>query len=115
MSGGWGSGAGAIAGPPGPTGPAGGGFVAVTTAADYTAATGQFVIVDASGGPVTVTLPAITEDGLTVKVAKGDNSVNEVTVAVDAAPETIVGAATYKLAVQYHSVLVVSDASNWFI
>lgn len=55
-----------------------------TKTANYTASVGEMVMVDASGGPVTVTLPVIAANGQRVAVKKIDTSANIVTVAAGA-------------------------------
>jgi len=73
------------------------------------------VLVDASGGAVTITLP--TASGITGRIytiKKTDSSANTVTVDGDGA-ETIDGAATHILRRQYNRVTVQSDSSNWMI
>jgi hypothetical protein len=72
-------------------------------------------LVSASGGAVTITLPAASiGSGAVYSVKKTDASANVVTVD-GAGAETIDGAATYALTVQYQSVTVVSTGSAWAI
>lgn len=54
--------------------------VTATKTSAYTAVAGDLVIVDASGGAVTITLPAVAAN-VTVAVRKADSSLNAVTVA----------------------------------
>jgi hypothetical protein len=55
-----------------------------TKTANYTAAAGEMVMVDATGGAITITLPVISATGQRVAVKKIDSSVNVVTVAAGA-------------------------------
>ena len=73
------------------------------------------VLVDASGGAKTVTLPqASTVTGRIFTVKKIDSSSNSVT--LDGfSTETIDGATTKTLATQYKSFTVVSTGSVWYI
>jgi len=91
--------------------------VAVTSvSANYTLTDDDFlVLVNASGGARTVTLPtAIGIKGRIYVIKKTDNSANAVTVATTSS-QTIDGATTYSLASQYKRVEVISDGSNWQI
>lgn len=76
----------------------------------------KLILVDATGGAVTITLPAAAtaEDGFSVTIKKIDSSTNAVTIDGDAS-ETIDGATTYVISSQYESVSVVSDATKWHI
>lgn len=88
---------------------------------DYVAKTAAYTLseldeicfVSASGGAVTITLPdAAGIHGKVYIIKKVDASVNAVTVD-GAGADTIDGAATYALALQYASVTVCSDGTNW--
>lgn len=86
--------------------------------ANYTILTtdeGFLVLVDASSGAVTITLPvaATAADGFSIRVLKTDNSVNLVTVDGDGA-ETIDGQTTFVLGNQYDAALFVTNATTWF-
>lgn len=86
--------------------------------ANYTVLTtdkGFLVLVDASSGAVTVTLPAAATaaDGFFIYVMKTDNSTNAVTVDGDGA-ETIDGQTTFTLGNQYDAGLFVTNATAWF-
>ncbi|HET9531179.1 MAG TPA: hypothetical protein VFQ92_12555 [Blastocatellia bacterium] len=85
----------------------------VSTSSNYTVGDIEGVIlVDASGGPRTITLPAIDEfAGRAVTVKKIDSSANTVTVVPG--DGTIDGASSYALGSQYKFVTVVSDTFNW--
>jgi hypothetical protein len=74
----------------------------------------QTVLADASGGPVTVSLPAAGSSGLDVSVKKVDASGNAVTVDGDGA-ETVDGAATLALSSQYESVRLADGLTGWWI
>lgn len=81
----------------------------------YSASTGEDVLVDASGGNVTVNLPAASgNSGETIMVKKTDNSVNTVTIDGNST-ETIDGNLTEVISGQYDSIQVVCDGSNWYI
>jgi len=78
-------------------------------------ATRQTVAVDASGGAITVTLPAAAScTGRRYDIKKVDSSANAVTIDGDSA-ETIDGAATKVLSSQYSSVTIISNGSGWWI
>ena len=80
---------------------------------NYTAADGEIVLVDASGGAVTITLPSPSA-GARVRVKKTDASTNTVTVS-PSATETIDGASSHTISKQYETYEYVSDGTNWFI
>lgn len=84
----------------------------VSKTTTYTAASGELVLADASGGAFTVTLPAVAS-GATCTVKKTDSSINAVT--VSPASGTIDGAATVRLTAQNASFDLMSDGTNWFI
>lgn len=73
------------------------------------------LLVDASSGAVTITLPtAVGRTGQTYEVKRTNAGANAVTVD-GAGTETIDGALTASLATQYATVRVVSDGANWMI
>lgn len=79
------------------------------------AATYEVANIDASGGGITITLPAAANiAGRQYTIRKSDASANAVTVDGNAS-ETINGAATYALTTQYQSVTIMSDGTNWMI
>lgn len=81
------------------------------TRADY------FVKADAAGGAFTVSLPGAGAANLTghIYIIKRMNAGgNNVTIDPNGA-ETIDGAATFDLATQYASIMIISDGSNWLI
>jgi hypothetical protein len=84
-----------------------------TPATDTDAAYGAVVLADASGGPLTVTLPAPAA-GQAVNVKKIDSSANAVTVATPNT-ETIDGQTSISIVSQFAAREVVSDGSDYFI
>lgn len=90
-------------------------FAITSQTTTYVASVWDFVLADASGAAFTVTLPtaAASGDGGTVVVKKTDASANLVTVDGDGA-ETIDGAASMTLAVQWESVTLVSSGTAWY-
>jgi hypothetical protein len=82
-------------------------FAMVSTAVGVTAVAGQLVL---GNGTFNVTLPAATA-GMVVDVKNVGTGV----VTVLPAAGTIDGAANYPLSVQYQSVTVVADGTNWWI
>lgn len=88
----------------------------ITKTAAYTLVEGDDVTLgNATGAAFTVTLPkAALFSGRQFIVKKTDASANAVTIDGDGT-ETIDGAATVALAVQYQSVTVLSDGSNWHL
>jgi hypothetical protein len=84
----------------------------VTKTGAYTATNDDYVI-DCTSGTFTVTLPA--SSGRTGRILIIKNS-GAGTITVDGnGAETIDGAATYSLAVQYATVQIISDGTNWKI
>ncbi len=74
------------------------------------------VLVDASGGAVTVTLPAITRDGKVFGIKKVDSSANAVTIDGDGT-EPIDDGLTATLSAQYEDVSICAELSTtkWWI
>jgi hypothetical protein len=90
-----------------------------TKSANYTLTSSDSVVVgDASGGAFTLTLPAANSvpAGRQFRFKKKDNVVgNNLTVAA-AGSDTIDGATSFVLNIQYQSVTLVSDgSSNWWV
>lgn len=91
-------------------------------AADYTATLADHtILIDASAGNVTVSLPAVatTHNGANgvghiYRIKRIDASGNAATIDADGA-ETIDGAATHTLAAQYDAIAIQSDGSAWHI
>ena len=73
------------------------------------------VFADATSGAITVNLRAATNmTGKVYTIKKTDASANAVTVDPNGT-ETVDGAATYALTVQYQSVTIACDGTNWYI
>lgn len=83
---------------------------------NYTATSSATVILaNASGASFTVTLPtAVGATGLTYRVKRLNTGANTVTIGTTSA-QTIDGATTQILTLQYTSLDVISDGSNWSI
>lgn len=78
-----------LPGPTGATGPAGSSsWTVVSKTADYTAAAGEFVRVNATGGAVSITVP--TSSGSSAMVYKTDSSSNAVTVLQGSGGQTVI-------------------------
>lgn len=88
----------------------------VTKIANYTAlSTDYTILVDASAGDVTITLPAAaSNDEKEYNVKKIDSSSNTVTIDGNAS-ETIDGNLTLSTTVQYTSITVQCDGTEWWI
>ena len=87
--------------------------------ADYTvvvADLGRTILVDATSGDVTISLPAAgtAGNGFPVTIKKIDSSVNTVTVDGNGV-ETIDGATTVVLKDRYQGVSIVCDATDWSV
>jgi hypothetical protein len=81
----------------------------------YTAAGETVILSDATNGNIVVNLPtAASAIDRTYHIKKIDASANTITVTPNGV-ETIDGAATYVINVQYNSIQIVSDGSQWFI
>lgn len=90
-------------------------YPVTTKSANYTAiAFDQVILVDASNGAVTITLPTATgrTDPLTVK--KTDVSANTVTLAA-ASGQSIDSAATKVLSAQWEKITVIPSGGNWYV
>jgi hypothetical protein len=86
----------------------------VSTSIDLTLTnTNDVVLASASSGLRTITLP-IPSSGKTLTIKKTDSVANSVRV-LPAGSETIDGVASYNLSVQYESITVTTDGTNWFI
>ena len=84
----------------------------VTKTSDYTASGGDCVLVDASSGDVTITLPEPSK-ATQVNIKKIDQSTNIVTVVPNGG--NIDGKASKEISTQYESYLFISDGTNWYI
>ena len=73
------------------------------------------ILADATGGAITVTLPAVgNRQKIPLAVKKLDASVNAVTIAASGA-DTIDGAATLVISTQYACYTLVADANGYWI
>ena len=88
-------------------------FVTVTSNTTLTN-TSTSVLVNATGGAVTITLPTAIGSNYQYTVKKIDSSANTVTVNTTSA-QTIDGASTQVISGQYNSMTVKSDNNNWYI
>lgn len=91
----------------------------INKSANYTVLTtdrGATIYVDASSGPVTISLPAAATaaSGFFIRVKKTDSSSNAVTIDPDGS-ETIDGAATVALGLQYDALTITCTGSAWLI
>lgn len=91
-------------------------FVAVRTeTTTYTATLLDHVILaDASGGAFTITLSTAASGKIVYHIKKIDATGNAVTVDGNGS-ETIDGQLTKVISVQFNSMMIVSDLSNWHI
>jgi hypothetical protein len=89
--------------------------VTTVTASTTLTATNQVVLVNASSGAATITLPAASSgSGLLIIVAKIDSSANAVTVS-RAGTDTIQGAVSQTLSTQYSKSILMSDGTSiWY-
>jgi len=71
----------------------------------------QTIFVDASAGPVTITLPA-SEDGRVITIKKIDSTSNAVVITTTTLLD---GAASQTTVVQYVALKVQGDGTNWYI
>lgn len=94
------------------------GTVCIQKTSAYTLTAGDHVVlVDSTGGIVTITLPnsvGINGRRYTIKDWKGQSATNNITIATTAS-ETIDGASTKVINQNYVSYTVVSDGANWSI
>ena len=89
-------------------------YPVVAKSANYTVTLlDNTILVDASAGPVTITLISAAYTANTFTVKKTDSSVNAVTIAAQGG-QNIDGASTYALANQNNSVTVIPSAANWY-
>ena len=88
----------------------------VTITEDYTAAGFATILVNNSAADATVTLPAASSASERIYNIKKIHSSASYKVIIDGdGSETIDGATTYSLYLQYESVKIQSDGSNWHI
>ena len=89
--------------------------VTTETASTTLDSTDDVVLVDASGGAITITLPAAaTDTGREYTIKKIDTSANAVTVDGNGS-ETIDNATTAVLGRPYDAIQIVSDGTEWWI
>lgn len=75
----------------------------------------QIILVSASGGNTTVTLPtAVGVSGKKYSIKRTDSSANTLTIGTTSS-QTIDGDTSYLLVAQYDTITVVSDGANWHI
>lgn len=88
----------------------------VSTESPYTAlATDYLIRCNCTDGAITVNLPAAsTSTGLLLIIKKTDSSINAVTIDANGA-ETIDGATTQSIALQYNSFTIICDGTGWNI
>jgi hypothetical protein len=84
-----------------------------TVTSDTTASPQEIILADASGGALTITLPA-PESAANVTVKKISGSGNTVTVATPNS-ETIDGSSSISLGTQYNVEEITSDGTNYFL
>lgn len=85
------------------------------TANTSTTVNDDLILIDATSGIITVSLPvAATVPGKKIHIKKIDSSVNTVDIEANGA-ETIDGLNTISISVQYQSYSVVSDGTEWWI
>ena len=90
-------------------------FKSVTKTDDYTAADEVIIFCNAVSNNITITLPtAATYTDRVYYIKKTDSSGNTVTIDGNGA-ETIDGDETQIITVQYVSLTICSDGSNWYI
>lgn len=87
-----------------------------TKTANYTiTATDSTILVDATSGNITITLPAVSgTTGRQYVIKKIDSSVNTVTIDGNSS-ETIDGATTQSITTQWDAITIQSNGSAWFI
>jgi hypothetical protein len=88
--------------------------VSVKTTAYTLTTADEFVLASASGASFTLTLPTAVGNTCLFTIKKVDSSANVVTVATTSG-QTIDGGLNAQLKVQYASLSVISDGSNWLI
>ena len=88
----------------------------IAKSGNYTATVNDsIIVVDASGGPVTINLPAAASaKGHIYHIKKTDGSANALIIDANAS-ETIDNALTMTTTTQYHAFSLVSDGANWWV
>lgn len=92
-------------------------FAVVSKTANYTLTTSDYlVLVDASGGSFTLSLPAAASNtGRVFLIKRTDNTLSNAVTLDPNGSETIDGQTTRKLCTQYETVSIISDGSNWSV
>lgn len=80
---------------------------------NYIAVDADALLIDASSGAITITLPEVTLTARII-VKKTDSSVNAITIATPGS-ETIDGSATLTLANKNEAYSLISDGINWYV
>lgn len=88
-------------------------WITNTVSSNHTLENYETLLVDASGGNVTITLPSVGND-VQVNIKKIDSSSNTVTIATPNT-ETIDGENSKTISNQYTNLTITSDGSNYFI
>lgn len=87
---------------------------AVTASMTVNDITDSLIVADATGAPITVTLPPAAGHTRSYDIKRLNSGANAVTVAA-AGADLIDGSGTYPLTVQYENVTVQSDGVGWHI
>lgn len=88
--------------------------VTTTTSSTTLTLDNNIVLVNASSGPITITLTDATDGATRFDIKKIDSSDNAVTIATQSS-QTIDGQSGIIINTQYDSYTVVSNGENWFI
>lgn len=80
---------------------------------DYSAQPSEIILADASGGPITISLPDSPEESEMIRIKKTDSTSNTIT--IDGNGLTIDGDSTKNISVQYESLTFISNGSDWFV
>lgn len=88
-------------------------FTTITTSTTLSPSVNA-VLVDATSGNITVTLPTAVGANIPYIVKRKDATSHTVTIATTSS-QTIDGATTVQIQFQYTSVTMVSDSSNWWV
>jgi hypothetical protein len=93
-----------------------GGWTATTVSSSpFTATSDNTILCNTSGGIITINLPAAASNANKVyNIKKIDSSGNSITIDANAS-ETIDGTLTKSLNLQYESITIQCDGSNWYI
>jgi hypothetical protein len=89
-------------------------YIVSTIAVNTALVVGTTYLVNSSGGPLTLTLPAPAANASIIVKDLGSAYTNNITINPNAA-ETIDGLASKVIQSQYESVTLLSDGTNWFI